>query len=260
MKIICIDGYNSYLAKNFYNKYKKKYKIFIFKSDINNIKNLKTFIDKKKISIYIRFAALSRSKCENNLIQCYSTNFTANKKLVNLLKFKKIKLLFMSSSHVYSYSNIRISEKSDIKPHNNYGKFKLKTENYIKKNIDDYLIMRIFNIYGKNQPPSFFIPDMISKIKNNEEITINKSIRDFIHVDEVSKIINFSIKKKILGMINVGSGRGLTLKYIVKKIGKYIGIKPRLTENNFSDKIVANISLLNSYGYKQNKNAKYFNI
>ena len=260
MKVICIDGFNSYLAKNFYNTYKKKYKILRFKSDINNINDLKTFIDKKKISIYIRFAALSRSKCENNLDQCYSTNFTANKKLVNLLKFKKTKLLFMSSSHVYSYSNKRINEKSDVKPHNNYGKFKLKSENYIKKNLDDYLIMRIFNIYGKNQPSSFFIPDMISKITNNENITINKSIRDFIHVDEVSKIINFTIKKKIFGTINVGSGRGVTLKYIVKNIGKNINIKPRLTENNYSNKIVANISLLKSYGYKQNKNAKYFDI
>ena len=48
MKIICIDGFNSYLAKNFYNKYKKKYKIIKFKSDINNTNELKKFILKKK--------------------------------------------------------------------------------------------------------------------------------------------------------------------------------------------------------------------
>jgi len=48
MKIVCIDGFNSYLGQNFYNKYKKKYKIVRFKSDINNIKELENFIDKKR--------------------------------------------------------------------------------------------------------------------------------------------------------------------------------------------------------------------
>ena len=36
------------LGQNFYNKYKKKYKIIKFKSDINNIKELENFINKKK--------------------------------------------------------------------------------------------------------------------------------------------------------------------------------------------------------------------
>ena len=48
MKIVCIDGFNSYLGQNFYNKYKKKYKIIKFKSDINNIKELENFINKNK--------------------------------------------------------------------------------------------------------------------------------------------------------------------------------------------------------------------
>ena len=82
MKIICIDGFNSYLAKNFYNKYKKKYKIIKFKSDINNISELINFILKKKVTIYIRFAGLSRSNCEINPKGCYSTNYIANQKLV----------------------------------------------------------------------------------------------------------------------------------------------------------------------------------
>ena len=55
---------------------------------------------------------------------------------------------------------------------------------------------------------SFFIPDMIEKIKNNQLIKIDKSIRDFIHVRTVSRVINFIISKEIKGVLNVGSGRG----------------------------------------------------
>jgi len=97
MKTVCIDGFNSYLGQNFYNKYKKKYKIIKFKSDINNIKELENFINKKKISVFIRFAGLSRSNCEKNQKKCYRTNYEANKKFVNYIKTKKIKFIFLST-------------------------------------------------------------------------------------------------------------------------------------------------------------------
>ena len=94
MLIIGIDGFNSYVAKNFYNKYKNKYKIYKFKSDINNINKLKEFINKKKISLFIRVAGLSRTKCDTYPKKCLSTNYNANKHLVDFLKKKKIKLIF----------------------------------------------------------------------------------------------------------------------------------------------------------------------
>jgi nucleoside-diphosphate-sugar epimerase len=262
MNIIGINGYNGFIAQNFLLNYKSKHKIIHFKKNINNIKEFKKFALAKNYTHFIHFAGLNRKKCASKRTQCQQINFLSIKKTIDFLNTLKIKpvFIFISSSHIYGYSKNKLKENSKTKPKDLYGRLKLKSENYIKKKYKNSCILRIFNVYGKDQPPSFFVPDMISKIKNKEEITINKSIRDFIHVDEVSKIINFTIKKKILGTINVGSGKGVTLKYIVKNIGKYIDIKPHLTENKFSDKIVANISLLKSYGYKQNKNAKYFNI
>ena len=88
------DGFNSYVAKNFYNRYKSKYKIYKFKSDINNINKLKTFINKKKISIFIRVGALSRSKCDSYPKKCLTINYNANKRLVDFLKKKKNKIDF----------------------------------------------------------------------------------------------------------------------------------------------------------------------
>ena len=259
MKIICIDGFNSYLAKKFYNKYKEKYKIFRFKSDINNISELKNFIDKKKITIYIRFAGLSRSNCEINPKGCYSTNYIANQKLVKFIKLKKIKLIFMSSSHIYSHSNKKINEKFNTCPNNNYGRFKLKSENYIKKHLDDYLIMRIFNIYGKDQPKGYFFSDMKEKIKNNKEIIINNSYRDFIHVNEVSRFINFVLHKKLNGVFNVGSGRSYKLSNIIKIMSEKMKIKPNLLINKINDKLVSDNTLIRNKGFivKNEKNLSF---
>ena len=78
------------------------------------------------------------------------------KNLLIILKNKKIKFIFLSTSHVYKSSNKKINENFEKKPSNIYGKYKLKSENYIRKHLKDFLILRVFNIYGPNQPKGIF--------------------------------------------------------------------------------------------------------
>ena len=259
MMNIGYDGFNSYVANNFYNKYKNKYKIYTFKSDINNIDKLKAFINKKKISVFIRVGALSRSKCDSYPKKCLSINYTANKRLVDFLKKKKIKLIFLSSSHVYSYSIKKINEKSKINPTNRYAKYKLKSENYIKKNLNNYLIIRIFNIYGKGQPKGYFIPDIKEKIKNKQCISINNSYRDFIHVNEVSRFLAFSIFNDLKGIFNLGSGKSYHLADIIKMISIKMKIKFNLLINKKKDMLISDNTLIEKSGFKV-KNEKNFSF
>ena len=259
MKIICVDGFNSYLGQNFYNKYKKKFKILKFKSDINNIKEIKNFINKHKISVFIRFAGLSRSNCEKYQKKCYRTNYEANKKFVNYIKTKKIKFIFLSTSHVYKSSNKKIDENFEKKPSNIYGKYKLKSENYIRKHLKDFLILRVFNIYGPNQPKGYFFSDIQEKIKNKQKICINNSYRDFIHVNEVSRFLNFSIKKDLKGILNLGSGKSFSLQKIIMMISNKLKKPCIITKYNKTDKIVSSNNLIRKIGYKI-KNEKNFNI
>tara|TARA_B100000795_G_scaffold69057_1_gene48032 strand:+ start:948 stop:1727 length:780 start_codon:yes stop_codon:yes gene_type:complete len=259
MLIIGIDGFNSYVAKNFYNKYKRKYKIYKFKSDINNINKLKDFINEKKISIFIRVAGLSRSVCDTCPKKCLSTNYNANKHLVDFLKKKKIKLIFLSSSHVYSSSIKKINEKSKINPNNRYAKYKLKSENYINKHVNNYLIIRVFNIYGKRQPKGYFISDIKEKIKNKQIISINNSYRDFIHVDEVSRFLDFSIFKDLKGIFNLGSGKSYNLADIIKIISIKMKIKFNLLINKKNDKLISDNTLVEKNGFIV-KNEKNFSF
>lgn len=252
MKIVCIDGFNSYLGQNFYKKYKKNYKILKFQSDINNIKKLKNFIKNNNISIFIRFAGLSKSCCEQNQKKCYRTNYEANKKIVDYIKTKKIKFIFLSTSHIYKPTNKKIDESFEKKPINTYGKYKFKSENYIKKHLKDFLILRVFNIYGINQPNGYFFSDIIEKIKNKQKISINNSYRDFIHVNEVSKFINFCLKKNLIGIINLGSGKSFSLKKIIIMISNKLKIPCKIKIYNKSDKIVSSNRLIKKIGYKIN--------
>ncbi len=265
MKHILISGFNSYIGNHFCKKYKKKYKIINYKEDINNISKFKLFTKKKKIDFFIHFASLSRIQCDVNKKLCKRTNFSSIKNIINYFNTLKFKpnFIFMSSSHVYTNSSNKIREEHKKKPKSLYGKLKLQSENYLKKNYKKYCILRLFNVYGKNQPENFFIPDINKKIKLQKIITLNKSKRDFIHVKDVVKIINFIIKNNINDTINVGSGHGLLLSSIVKIVSSHNKIKPLVKINSKNDKLIANISKLRSIGYtfKIDKiNEKNFNI
>ena len=106
MKKIIINGYNSYIANNFYKKFKKKYKIFYYKGDINKISNLKKYLQNKKFDTFIHFAGLSRSKCIINEKKCLKSNYIAIQKIINYLNTlnKKPSFIFISSS-LYLSSN-----------------------------------------------------------------------------------------------------------------------------------------------------------
>ena len=262
MKIIAISGYKSFIGNHFYQQNKKKIRIIHYKKDINNISELKKFIIKKKITHFINFAGLSRLKCSENKSECVKTNFKSIKSIINY--FNKLRnkpmFIFISTCHVYAKSNKKLNENSKLAPNSLYADMKLKSEKFITNNYKDYSILRLFNVYGPNQPLSFFIPDMIKKIKKNEIIKIDRSIRDFIHVNTISRVISFIINKKITGVINVGSGRGQSLKSIIKNIGHKIRKKPLVKVLKKKTKIVADLKLLESKGFKFKKNEKNFNI
>ena len=262
MKIIAISGYNSFIGINFYIKYKKKYKIIHYKKNINDITELKKFIIKNKITHFINFAGLSRLKCSLKRSECLKTNF---KSIISIIKFfnslnNKPMFVFISTCHVYKNSNNKLNERSKTAPCSIYAKIKHKSEEFIKKNYKNYSILRLFNVYGDNQPNSFFLPDIIDKIKDNQIIKINKSIRDFIHVSTVSRIINFVIKNEVIGVINVGSGKGYSLKSIITKIAAKLKKKPLLKVLNKKTKMVADLTFLKSKGFRFKKNEKNFNI
>tara|TARA_B100000989_G_C19493982_1_gene451106 strand:- start:180 stop:968 length:789 start_codon:yes stop_codon:yes gene_type:complete len=262
MKRIVINGPNSFIGKNFYNRYKKKLNIYYYKNDINDLTYFKKYLKKKKFQYFVHFAGLSRLKCSNNKKLCLKTNFLAIKNKIdffNTLKNKPL-FIFISSSHVYDYSKKKIRENFPKKPKDLYGKLKLKSENYIKNNYRKYCILRLFNVYGAKQPKSYFVSDISEKINNNQLIHIDKSVRDFLNVNEVVRVIYSVIKKDVRGTLNVGSGFGISLKSVVKKIAVKLKKKPIIKISNHSSKLVASISLLNLHGIKIKKNEKNFNI
>ena len=120
------------------------------------------------------------------------------------------------------------NEKQFCKPLSAYGKAKLLSSKLIKKNLNDYIILRPYQIYGPHQKKNRLIPITIdSCIKNIKfPCTLGNQERDFLYVDDfIDLIIKILGSKNIKsGIFNVGSGKPIKVKTailtIVKKIKK----------------------------------------
>lgn len=138
--------------------------------------------------------------------------------------------LFFSSAAVYGeledsgYSCF--DTNSNLNPINDYGRYKLELENFIKSNFENYLILRISNPYGKEFAAKGMHAFFKSKIDTEDEpiiLNINAErekqiIRDMIFIDDLVLQIDKAIKGGIKGVFNISSGKASTLEDFVEKI------------------------------------------
>ena len=227
----------------------KKYKISKFSGDIRNRREVFDWITKNNIKIIFHLAAVVPIKVVNqNKKKAYDVNFKGTKNIVDASIHNQIEWIFFSStSHVYKSYNKKISENFVKKPISYYGKTKLLGENYIIKNLKKekikYCIGRIFSTTNKNQKKNYLVPDLKYKIKKSKKIIKLKNLhhyRDFISMEDISKIIFKLCFKKFCGIINLGSGKKIYLKDIAKIIAKRYNKKIIFEDNKFLTQLISN--------------------
>ena len=120
-----------------YFKNKKKVKSFNhIKIDIKNYKNLKKSIISINPDIIINAAGITNvDDCEKNYNKAYQINYLGAKNIAQICKNLKIKLVHLSTDHLFDGKKRKYTENDKITPLNNYSKSKLLAEDYIKKKI-----------------------------------------------------------------------------------------------------------------------------
>ena len=149
----------------------------------------------------------------------------ALKNLINIFKKKKINLFIQASSSL-EYGNIKSpqNEKNKCAPVSHYGKAKHKATKYLMKDnfFFNYIVLRLYQVYGPYQKIDRLIPITINSCLKNKKFkcTDGTQKRDFLFIDDFIDLIVKILKKKKIksGIYNVGSGKPLYVNYIIKKI------------------------------------------
>ncbi|MBC8287926.1 MAG: NAD-dependent epimerase/dehydratase family protein [Nitrospinae bacterium] len=141
-----------------------------------------------------------------------------------------VRLVFASSAQVYSWVNYRrpIRETGKANPDTVYGVSKQSAENLIKNSGISSVILRMSNVYGSGCRPNYnsVVPTLCYRAIKGLPLVINgdgQQCRDFVYIEDVVQAFMFAGFKSVAGsgkIFNVSSGRMVSLKQIVKQIGK----------------------------------------
>ena len=274
--VVVIDNLSSGY-KSLVNKKAKFVKQNIFYKN-----KLKKVIIDNDIHIVIHCAAsIDVSESEKNKRKYYNNNVRNTEHLLQCLKETKVKyFIFSSTCAVYGGSSRVVSEKSKLKPDNYYGKTKYMAEKLIKKYSQKYkfkyALLRYFNVAGSdvknkigciNDTNSLFKNLCINVNKKKYEINIygknyntkdGTCIRDFIHLNDISRLHLLSLKRLIKfrnsEIYNCGYGKGFTVYEVVKKFEKVLKKQFKI---NFLQRRKGDIPALYA---NNNKIKKYLNF
>lgn len=156
------------------------------------------------------------------------------------VKHKIRKVVFVSSGGtVYGTPHMdSIAEHHSTFPMCSYGIVKLAIENYLRLFFSlyglNYHILRVSNPFGARQDPrgkqgvaSVFMYNMLK----DHEISLwgdGEIVRDFIYVTDFAKACVAAIHSKKNGILNIGSGVGVSIKDLLVAIEKAVGRVARI--------------------------------
>lgn len=187
-----------------------------------------------------------------NLLNRYNDLFA-------FLKEKGIHSYYFVSSGgtVYGESDVPIKENHELLPKSLYANSKVMLEKSIEESGLNYIIMRLSNPYGGYQvtdKKQGVIPILIEKVLKNEQFELwgeSTTVRDYIYIDDLSKIMNVLIDKDTKNeVINIGSGIGHSLQdvfdLVESKTKKNIDLKKIQIDVPVVKSIILDISKLKS--------------
>lgn len=244
MKTILITGINGFLGSNLAKWLGGVYKIIGIVNSFDNLnrlsgytipvflsdtKSLESVFRENNIDVIIHAATVYGKKNET-ITQIINSNIMMPIKLMELANTYKLELFINTDSFFnrtgpsYNYLNEYTLSKKHVLEWLRIMRFSGSLIN-----------MKLFHVYGPNDAPNKFIPEMIEKLRNNYdniELTPGNQIRDFIFIDDVCSAFEFVLKKndektKYLE-IEIGLGIGLSIKEFLIKLKDIIGSNTRL--------------------------------
>jgi len=199
--------------------------------DITNRDQLEVVCQKVKPDYVFHFSALlDRERDFGIFNKLFEVNVKGTLNLLESLRSVNYERLFFSStSEVYGTKNpVPFHEEQLPNPASPYSLTKLMAENTIVSYSDlhhrPYTILRLFNFFGTDMPENFFINQLITSLKQDQEFKMTKGeqSRDFLEITDLIDSILAITKtdKSNSETINICSGKGLLLRELATEVAQ----------------------------------------
>ncbi|MBW3015146.1 SDR family oxidoreductase [Candidatus Woesearchaeota archaeon] len=207
--------------------------------DLTDKEKVLSFFDRYKPEIVFHSAALPNvNRCESDREEAIQKNLTATQNITDASKLHNAKVIFLSSDYVFDGEDGPYAEDAPTNPLNHYGSLKLESENYIKNNLDKYLIIRTTNVYGFDPNSKNFLMFAIAKFSNNEPLSVavdqygNPTL-----VEDLCSTIKELIDKDKVGVFNVAGPQLMNRLEWTRAFADVFGFNQSLISGSVTDNL-----------------------
>lgn len=169
--------------------------------------------------VVINAAAIGHADyCESHPLESRKVNVDGAKNIIDFAKSCRAKLVYFSSDYVFDGENGPYTEEDKPNPINEYGKQKVETENFIRKWLDDYLIIRTTVVYGWEKAGKNFVANVMRHLKNGKKIKVSiDQIGSPTYAGNLAGAIKELVIKEKKGLYNI-VGSELMSRYDFSRI------------------------------------------
>jgi nucleoside-diphosphate-sugar epimerase len=137
---------------------------------------------------------------------------------------------------------------------NKYTKHKLYMESYIKKNVKNFIIVRLSQVMGKSNNKQQLMGFLYDKILNNEEFELFNIDRNIIDVHEVKKILEYILVNHLFNRetINIANPKNINMVTLVHTMENILKKKAIYSIKNLEGSFCIDIEKISSIMKKLN--------
>lgn len=238
-KVVCVDNFFLGKLENIADALRRS-NFKLYRDDARNFGVLQAIMEQEEIEVVFNMATIALNYSFFNPFDAYMVNVQIANTLLELLKVGAYKtLIHTSSSEAYGTAQYSpMDENHPTNPTTPYAAGKaaadLMVHSFYKVLGLDISIVRPFNNYGPRQNAegslAAIIPATARRIQKGEKPVVEgdgEQTRDFIYVsDTVRGLILAYEKEQSRGkIINLGSGRDISINNILKGICNYMNYK-----------------------------------
>jgi len=163
-------------------------------------------------------------------------------------------VVFLSTVDVYGIDvdeGLKITESLSLAPNDYYASSKVASEDLLRKICSDLhiplTILRLNGVYGPCDQNKSTIGLIVQSAVREKRIVISgkgESLRDFIHVEDVCRIVISAIKSKKNVLVNVATGRSYSIREIAEFVRDIMPFPVEIEYKDFNEKAEERIKFL----------------
>lgn len=223
-----------------------------FVGDVRNLSDLEAWVSDLQVVVHAA-AVVPVEDVAQHPSEAIAVNVggTANVALA-VSKTSNCRMVYLSTSHAYRSIDRPIVETDPIDPVSLYGLSKFQGEEWVRRLVEDALIVRVFSFFDDRQARPYLVPSLRERLMfaaPNAELELHgaNNIRDLADARFLGEICARLAVERSGGVVNCGTGHSYSILEIANELANAMGRKDvtwREAANSQVSVLVANTAEL----------------